>query len=115
MPLDDDLTFLSAVPYFRVLAGRLRRLTALVGDLSFHHIAQRVARLLVEESTRASGSVTLSQQEMATRVGTAREVVSRVLRDLEQRGMIERRPPHTIVVDTAGLRALLDGALNQRP
>ena len=104
-----------AANIIRVLAGRLRHLTTLVEDLSFHHITQRVARLLIEESGRTDGAVTLSQQEMAMRVGTVREMVSRALRDLEQRGLIKRRVPHAVEVDAAALRALLDGASPQRP
>lgn len=97
-----------AANVIRVLAGRLRHLTALVEDLSFHDIAQRVAGLLLEESARSGGAVTLSQQEMAMRIGTAREVVSRALRTLEQRGAIARRQHHVVEVDTPTLRALLD-------
>jgi len=92
----------------RVLAGRLRHLTLLVEDLSFHHSTRRVARLLLEEGLRTGGTVTLSQQEMAARVGTAREVVSRALRELEQRGALTRGPRHHVRIETRALRALLD-------
>lgn len=91
-----------------VLAGRLRYMTLLVEDLSFHHITQRMARLLLEEGQRTGGMVTLSQQEMAARVGTAREVVSRALRELEQRGVITREPQHDVRVHMRVLHALLD-------
>jgi len=43
----------------RVLAGRLRHLTLLVEDLSFHHSTRRVARLLLAEGLRTGGAVTL--------------------------------------------------------
>lgn len=95
----------------RVLAGRLRHLTTLVEALSFHDSVQRVAGLLLEESARTGGPVMLSQQEMAMRVGTAREVVSRALRALERRGAITRRQHHIVEVKTQALRALLDGAV----
>lgn len=96
-----------AANVIRVLASRLRHLTALVEDLSFHDITQRVARLLIEESTHTGGPITLSQQAMAMRVGTAREVVSRALRALEQRGAIRRRQHQIVEVRTPLLRALL--------
>ncbi len=92
----------------RVLAGRLRHLTLLVEDLSFHHSTRRVARLLLEEGLRTGGVVTLSQQEMAARVGTAREVVSRALRELEQRGALTRGPRQRLRVETQALGALLN-------
>lgn len=104
-----------AANVIRVLSSRLRHLTSLVEDLSFHDITQRVARLLIEESAQTGGRLTLSQQEMAMRVGTAREMVNRALRALEQRGVIQRSPPHTVEVNTAALRALLDGDAAPRP
>ncbi len=99
----------------RVFARRLRHMTDLVGELSFRHITQRVASLLLEESTATGGPVRLTQQEMATRVGTVREVVNRALRDLEKQGVIARQENHTIRVDTPALRAFLDHATDQGP
>ncbi len=90
-----------------VLAARLRHLTMLVEDLSFRHVTQRLARLLVEESD-AAGAVLLTQQEMATRIGTVREMVSRALRELERRTAVSRRDGG-VRVDTAALRAFLEG------
>lgn len=90
----------------RVLASRLRHMTALVENLSFHPTLQRVARLLLEESERNGGVVAMSQQEMAMRVGTAREVVSRALRELERRGAIAR-DARLVRVDAEAMQALL--------
>ena len=91
----------------KVLASRLRHLTMLVEDLSLRQIIQRVARLLLEESASGSSAIQLTHQEMAARVGTAREVVSRALRELESRGAISRKEPHAISVDAPALQALL--------
>lgn len=91
----------------RVLAGRLRHLTGLVGDLSLRDALQRLAKLLLEESA-PTGEVGLTQQEMATRVGVVREVVSRALRELETRGIIARRHNRIVRVDTALLRLFLE-------
>ena len=90
-----------------VLPGRLRHLTDVVGDLSFRHTLERVARLLLEERGDPDGRVVLTQQEMAARVGTAREVVSRALRELERRGAINREHHRIVHVDPCRLRALL--------
>ena len=90
----------------RVLPGRVRQLTALVEELSFHHIVQRVARQLLEEYA-ATGQVTVTKHEMAARVGTVREAVSRSLHDLEQRGAITRRHNRIVRIDVPALQALL--------
>lgn len=90
-----------------VLASRLRHLTDVVGDLSFRHSIERVARLLLEEQRDADGRVVMTQQEMAARVGTVREVVSRALRELERQGAITREHHRIVRVDPYRLRALL--------
>ena len=98
-----------AANVIRVLPGRVRQLTALVEELSFHHIVQRVARLLLEEQA-ATGAVTLTKHEMAARVGTVREAVSRTLHDLEQHGAITRQHNRIVRINVPALQALLGAA-----
>lgn len=90
-----------------VLAERVRQLVTLVADLSLHHTIQRVAKLLMEESA-GTGVVLVSRQEMATRIGTVREMVSRALCRLEQTGAVSRRDNRTLHVETRMLHAYLD-------
>src|SRR5688500_2149097 len=81
----------------KVLAGRLRRCAELVEALSLREVGQRLARFLLSEA-RAKGErdgggglrVTLSHtnQQIAARVGTVREVVSRALARLQQDGLV---------------------------
>jgi CRP/FNR family cyclic AMP-dependent transcriptional regulator len=90
-----------------VLAGRLRQLTDIVGDLAFRHTVERLACLLLKEWADTGWPVALTQQEMAARVGTAREVVNRALRELERRGAITREHHRIVRVNPRCLRALL--------
>lgn len=77
-----------ALGLIRFLAGRIRHFTELVEDLSFRHRVDRVAKLVLERS--AMGDLDrLTQSDMAAVTGTAREVVGRSLRELQQRGAIE--------------------------
>jgi CRP/FNR family transcriptional regulator len=92
-----------------ILTNRLRQLAALVEDLALRDTTQRVARLLIEEG-RASGEVTLTREEIASRVGTVREVVSRTLRSLERTGAVIRYTKHTVRVNTAALGAMIESA-----
>lgn len=75
----------------RILASRLRHLVELVEDLSFRHVTGRVAKILLQharDSSAADGGSRLTQQQMATMAGTAREMVGRALKGLEQAGAI---------------------------
>src|SRR5687768_511452 len=80
----------------KLLAGRLRRCAELVETLSLREVGQRLARFLLAEA-RAKGAregsgfrLTLSQtnQQIAARVGSVREVVSRALTRLQHDGLI---------------------------
>jgi CRP/FNR family transcriptional regulator len=90
-----------------VFAERLRTLISLVEDLSFRSVTGRVAHLLLETSGAANGTaeaVTLSQQEIANMVGTAREVVGRAVRAMEADGAIRMERQHIEVLAPELLR-----------
>lgn len=83
-----------------VLAGKVRHLVSLVEDLSFRHVIGRVAKILLEnagDGDGAGGGARLTQQEMAAMAGTAREVVGRSLKAMEDDGVI-RLDRHRIVI-----------------
>ncbi|MFC2051541.1 Crp/Fnr family transcriptional regulator [Chloroflexota bacterium] len=87
-----------ALNIIKVLANRVRQLVSLVEDLSFRHVIGRVAKILLENAGDEVGlKPRLTQQEMAAMAGTAREVVGRSLKALEDKGTI-RFDRHRIVI-----------------
>ena len=81
-----------------ILSQQVRRLMSLVEDLSFRHVIGRVARILLEYAGDGSGArPRLTQQDMAAMAGTAREMVGRSLKVLEEEGTI-RLDRHRIVI-----------------
>jgi len=93
-----------ALSALRVMAGRLRRHAELVDSLALKDVGQRLAQFLIEEA-RAQGTRDLdfSNQQLATRVGSVREVVSRTLARLAQAGLIDTRPRGVTILDEPGL------------
>jgi len=76
-----------ALNVIKVLAGRVRYLVSLVEDLSFKRVISRVAKILLEHAEgNMDPAPRLTQQEMAAMAGTAREVVGRSLKSLEEEG-----------------------------
>ena len=74
------------------LSQNLRMLVGKVAELSFYTVTARLARLLrelPETQLSGSGSSRLTQDDMAARIGTVREVVARSLKELERVGAIE--------------------------
>lgn len=96
-----------ALDVIRVLARRVRQLVSLVEDLSFRHVIGRVARILLEHmGGEATRGPRLTQQEMAAMAGTAREVVGRSLKALEEQGVIKLDRHRIIVRDKEGLQRI---------
>lgn len=74
------------------IAWEARYLLGLVEDLSMRNVRSRLANLLLlqaKESDRNEIPQLLTQEEMANRLGTVREVVGRALRGLAADGIIE--------------------------
>jgi CRP-like cAMP-binding protein len=70
------------------LAFRLRRMVMLVQELSLRDVRQRLLDLFQELAKDGSFALDLSHQELAARIGTVREIVSRTLAKLVQEGVI---------------------------
>ncbi len=92
-----------AMAVIKSIAARARHLVGLVEDLSFRSVQARLAKLLLEQA-QASGRRDqvprlMTQQEMAARLGTVREVVGRALRALEHRGIIRIQRHRIVILD----------------
>jgi len=92
----------------KVLARRVRQLVSLVEDLSFRHVISRIAKILFEYSTgETTPGPRLTQQEMAAMAGTAREVVGRSLKALEEKGAIKLDRHRIIITDKEALKEVM--------
>ena len=94
-----------ALAIIQNLGTRLRHLVGLVEDLSLRQVTARLAKLLLE--TAAGPERGLTQQEMAARLGTVREMIGRSLRQLEARGFIKIEHGRIVIVDRAGLEKVV--------
>jgi CRP/FNR family transcriptional regulator, cyclic AMP receptor protein len=98
IPKGEFRSFVSAHPDFAMrlitrLMLRVRVLTENVGSLALLDVYGRVARLLLELAVEKDGRLVvterLTQQDIADRVGSSREMVSRIFKDLTAGGYIE--------------------------
>jgi CRP-like cAMP-binding protein len=85
-----------AASLMRILSGRLRKANHQISTLALLDVYGRVARVIVdmarEEGRRLKdGRIAFrraTHQEIANRIGTTRETVTRMLKDLERQGLI---------------------------
>ncbi len=89
------------------VAVRLRNTTRKVGDLAFMDVTGRVARTLLDlckepdAMTHPDGmQIKVTRQEIARIVGCSREMVGRVLKDLEEKGLVTASGKTMVVYGT---------------
>lgn len=79
-----------------MLASRLRNADRKIESLALMDVYGRVARLLMEMAEQHGDELIvarkISKQDIAKMIGASREMVSRVMKDLGQQGLIEERP-----------------------
>ncbi|UCG82245.1 MAG: Crp/Fnr family transcriptional regulator [Dehalococcoidia bacterium] len=93
----------------RVLSQQVRHLVSLVEDLSFRHVIARVAKILLEYSGDGTGPrPKLTQQEMAAMAGTAREMIGRSLKSLEDDGAIRLDRHRIVITDKEALQQMAE-------
>ena len=92
---------------FRQMAHRLSHTTRKAGDLVFMDVTGRVARTLLELSkepdamTHPDGmQIKITRQEIGRIVGCSREMVGRVLKDLEDSGLVSVKGKTMVVYGT---------------
>jgi CRP/FNR family transcriptional regulator, anaerobic regulatory protein len=89
---------------FGQFSQRLADLMMLVEAIAFQKLDQRLAALLLE----AGPEVRASQAQLADRLGTVRDIVGRLLKNFEQRGLVALGRERTRVLDPDGLKAVAD-------
>ena len=92
---------------FKSYGNRLSALIGLVQQLAFERIDFRLARYLLKHG-RERIELQITHQDLATELGSAREVISRQLKAFEQKGWIQLGRGTIRVDDLDGLRALIE-------
>ena len=88
--------------------GRIRDFILLLESIATRNVDVRLARWMLENKSEAN-QVEVSHKALAFELGTAREVVSRHLKDFEQNGWVKLSRAHIQLLDIAGMTQLVDG------
>jgi CRP-like cAMP-binding protein len=89
----------------RGLVSRLRSADRQIESLALLDVYGRVARALLDMAEDLNGIKFIrnkvSRQDLAKIVGASREMVSRVMKDLEERGMVETQENGSVIIKQA--------------
>lgn len=96
----------AAMQVIENMADKIIELVTLAADLSLKTVEARFAKLLLEQ---AAGDMIerrrwTNQSELAARLGTVPDVLSRVTRELTKAGLIKMDKQHIHILDRAGLK-----------
>jgi CRP/FNR family transcriptional regulator, cyclic AMP receptor protein len=92
-----------SVNLFKNLTVRIRELTEEVKTLALYDIRGRIERVLFDLAEQENGLYLIkkcpTQETIANRIGSSREMVSRVMRDLEKSSCIQRSGKKLLIKD----------------
>ncbi|QNI37666.1 Crp/Fnr family transcriptional regulator [Edaphobacter albus] len=111
-----------ALRALKLMAERVRRHAQLVEALSFHEVGQRLALLLLHEARNngvdargySTFKLALSNHEIAIRIGSVRDVVSRALARLQNEGMVIIKRRSVTIPDFHALELYSENRCKQR-
>jgi CRP/FNR family transcriptional regulator len=109
-----------ALSLLETMARRVRRFADLAGSLTFRPVPERLAQYIASAAGAASApgrpvpagltvDLALTQEQLAARLGTVRELVSRAFAQLEGSGVIARARSRVVIRDPQRLAALARG------
>lgn len=92
-----------AMLIIRNLVRRLRDADRKIGSLALIDVYGRVARLLIDLAEEVNGTWVVQRappkQEIARMIGASREMVSRVVKDLHEKGLIRAEKRRIVLLD----------------
>jgi CRP/FNR family transcriptional regulator len=93
------------------LAGRLSNMVDLAERLALFPVRQRLAAFLINQADAVGKDAAQqwTQEDIARRLGTVRDVVGRALRRFEQEGLIRFQRQRIQLLDRERLQSLADG------
>jgi len=92
---------------FSEYANRFSDVTHVVEEVAFERLDKRLAQRLLALAS-SDDTLTTTHQELATELGTAREVVGRQLKELERRGWVALSRGRIVLTDRGSLTALAE-------
>ncbi|WP_082625971.1 Crp/Fnr family transcriptional regulator [Cognatishimia activa] len=93
---------------FAAYSRRLIDLLRVVDDVAFGHMDVRLGQRLLEMAG-TNKEIVATHQQLASELGTAREVVSRLLQDFQKRGFIALSRGRISLINKEALRAMSSG------
>ncbi len=91
---------------FGLLSHRLSDIISVVEEVAFKRVDVRLAEQFVRVLAKGQTSLDKTHAELAADLGSSREVISRILRDFSERGLISTHRGHIDILDQQSISSL---------
>jgi len=88
---------------FGLISKRLAEVIAVLENVAFHRMDERIAAYLIAIASQGP-TVNITHHEIASDLGTTREVVSRILKGFETKGLVAGARGKLTIIDLPGLQ-----------
>jgi CRP/FNR family transcriptional regulator len=90
---------------FDLLSQRLSSVLMILEEVAFRRMDLRIAAYLLKRS-QMQNPIRTTHQEIASELGSSREVISRILEDFSEQGIIRSGRGEVEVLDSQALKSL---------
>lgn len=94
---------------YKQFIQRINAVTNLLENIAFKPINYRLAQLIFNNTNEKTSTLTITHDLLAVELGTAREVISRTLKDFQNRGILSLKRGKICLTD----RLALENIINQ--
>jgi CRP/FNR family transcriptional regulator, dissimilatory nitrate respiration regulator len=96
----------------RIFADKLRCLGSLIEEVSLKDVQKRLVKFILDMAVENTAKketlfIPFTREELAQRIGAARETVTRHLQELKRENLIDIQPHQIIILNSQGLKDLL--------
>lgn len=96
---------------FSVFQKRIDLILATINEIVFERMDLRLLKYIVQLHEKHGNNMTITHQSIANELGTAREVISRLLKDFEQKKWIKLSRGTIEILDIIAIKNKLDDLL----
>lgn len=97
---------------YKQFIQRINAVTNLLENIAFKPISYRLAHLLFNYVNEETATLMITHDQLAVELGTAREVISRTLKDFQNRGILSLSRGKISLVDRLALEKIINQYLS---
>lgn len=96
---------------YKQFIDRITAVTNLLESVAFKPIQLRLANFLLEATSETSSTLNITHDQLAVELGTAREVVSRTLKEFQSKGILALSRGKIRILDRVSLNKIINPSL----